>query len=37
MPDNTQYIFNNAEYGKGRLVLAVVKQYVQRKILPTIK
>lgn len=26
--DNTKYIFNNKEYVKGRLVLAVVKQYV---------
>ncbi len=29
MSDRTQYIFNNEEYGKSRLVLAVVKQYVQ--------
>ncbi len=28
MPDNTKYIFNGSEYGKGRLVLALVKQYV---------
>ena len=28
MPDKTKYIFNNNEYGKGRLVLAVVKQYL---------
>lgn len=26
--DNTKYIFNRNEYGKGRLVLAVVKQYM---------
>lgn len=26
--DKTKYIFDNAEYGKGRLVLAVVKKYV---------
>ena len=26
--DNTKYIFNNHTYGKGRLVLAVVKEYV---------
>lgn len=26
--DYTKYIFNNHQYGKGRLVLAVVKEYV---------
>lgn len=29
MTDHTKYIFNNNEYGKGRLVLAVVRQYLQ--------
>ena len=29
MTDHTKYIFNNIEYGKGRLVLAVIKQYIQ--------
>lgn len=28
MADFTKYIFNEKEYGKGRLVLAVVKQYI---------
>jgi hypothetical protein len=26
--DSTKYFFNNHEYGKGRLVLAVIKDYV---------
>lgn len=28
--DNTQYLFNNEAYGKNRLVLAVVKAYLQQ-------
>ena len=28
--DNTKYIFNSHTYGKGRLVLAVVKDYVAK-------
>ena len=28
MADFTKYIFNNNEYGKGKLVLAVVRQYI---------
>lgn len=32
--DKTKYIFNNTEYGKGRLVLAVVKKYVM-EYMPT--
>jgi hypothetical protein len=28
--DLTKYIFNNKEYGKGRLVLAVVQEYVKQ-------
>jgi len=31
MSDNTKYIFNDIEYGKDRLVLAVIKQYVLDK------
>lgn len=30
--DNTKYIFNNHTYGKGRLVLAVVKKYVDKHV-----
>lgn len=26
--DNTKYLFNNAQLGKSRLVLAVIKQYI---------
>lgn len=29
MPDRTQYQFQNAQYGKGRLVLAVLQQYAR--------
>jgi len=28
--DNTKYIFNNHTYGKGRLVLAIIKEYVAK-------
>jgi hypothetical protein len=28
--DHSKYIFNNQEYGKGRLALAVVKEYVRQ-------
>lgn len=28
MADFTKYVFNNKEYGKGKLVLAVVGQYI---------
>jgi hypothetical protein len=28
MPDRTKFIFNRQEYGKGRLVLEVVRKYV---------
>ena len=28
MADFTKYIFNDKEYGKGKLVLAIVEQYI---------
>ena len=30
MPDNTKYFFNGQQYGKGRLVLAIVREYAQQ-------
>jgi hypothetical protein len=30
MPDTTKYLFNGQKHGKGRLVLAVVREYVEQ-------